>query len=75
MLGILRWLESRLELHRIARLDAAAAGAPALSPPFSLGTFARHVAAWLSEHPERANEPLEWLVQGLLDHMTPYRNG
>lgn len=59
----LRRLAAGITAWRCARLTGHSRDAAAPAPPtVPLGAFARHFAAWLDAHPERANEPLEWLV-------------
>jgi hypothetical protein len=59
----LRRLAAGITAWRCARLAAHSHDAATAAPPsVPLGAFSRHFAVWLDAHPERANEPLEWLV-------------
>jgi len=58
--GITAWRCAHLTAHSHDRLIPP-------PPPVPLGAFSRTFAAWLDAHPQRANEPVEWLVPHALD--------
>lgn len=62
--GITAWRCARLTAHSYDRLIPQ-------PPPVALGAFSRTFAAWLDAHPQRANEPVEWLVPDALTALFP----
>jgi hypothetical protein len=68
MLDGLRCLKRCVDQWALTRFGCAArfaAEAAPGSPP--LGTAARLLVAWLREHPDQADEPLQWLVSEMCD--------
>jgi len=64
----LRRLAAGITTWRCARLTAHSLGPVLPAPPaVPLGEFSRAFARWLAAHPQRANEPVEWLVPDALD--------
>jgi len=63
----LRRLAAGITAWRCARLTAHSRDARSTEPPpVPLGAFSRWFAVWLDANPERANEPVEWLVPDAL---------
>lgn len=66
LLASLQWLEACLETWRRATLEQTSRSSAAPPRRLPCGEVARAFAVWLDDHPERANEPAEWLVRAAL---------
>ena len=63
----LRRLAAGITAWRCARLTAHSRDAGLTAPPqVPLGAFSIWFAVWLDANPQRANEPVEWLVPDAL---------
>ena len=73
MIDALRYLEERLERWTVARLEAAALSdsGPPRETVVPLALLVRHFASWLDAHPERTNEPVDWLIVEALEDCLP----
>ncbi len=68
LLASLNALQAALTDWRCATLLAHARDPRRTVPPhLPVGEVVRRCAAWLEAHPERTNEPSDWMLQAVLD--------
>ena len=72
LLASLNALQAALTDWRCATLLAHARNPELAAPPcVPVGEVVRRCAAWLAAHPERANEPPDWMLQTVLAGLAP----